>query len=123
MGVQVKKEHEAAIEIWKNETQANPSEEPTACQKYIQSLYFYVCFCYDLHSSFHFPLTLEQYMTLLHGSSSFLLLFFPIFTLLLCAMCFTCAFHFLFVSPKAWITHDLHAFTSCLYSFALYINK
>jgi len=41
-GVQAKEEHEVAIEIWKNETQADPSKEPAARQKYVQSLYFYV---------------------------------------------------------------------------------
>lgn len=41
-GVQVKEEHEVAIENWWKEMQADPSEEPVACQKYVQSLYFYV---------------------------------------------------------------------------------
>lgn len=34
-GVQAKEEHEVAIETWKNETQADPSEEPVARQKYV----------------------------------------------------------------------------------------
>ena len=41
-GVQAKEEHEVAIENWRNEMQADPSEEPAARQKYVQSLYFYV---------------------------------------------------------------------------------
>ena len=34
-GVHAKEEHDVAIETWKNETQADPSEEPAACQKYV----------------------------------------------------------------------------------------
>ena len=32
-GAQAKEEHEAAVEIWKNEMQGDPSEEPAARQK------------------------------------------------------------------------------------------
>ena len=49
--------------------------------------------------------------------------FVPIFSLLLRATCFTCAFYFLFVSPNAWTTHDIHAFSSCPYSLTLYITE
>ena len=64
-----------------------------------------------------FPFALEQYMTLLHGSSSFLSLFVSIFTLLLHAICFTCAFHFLFCFIKCmdyahWSMPLPHAFHS-----------
>ena len=41
-GVQAKEEHEVAIENWQKEMQADPSTEPVARQKYVQSLYFYV---------------------------------------------------------------------------------
>lgn len=34
-GVHAKEEHDVAIETWKNETQADPSEEPAARQKYV----------------------------------------------------------------------------------------
>jgi len=34
-GVQAKEEHEVTMENWKNETQADPSEEPAARQKYV----------------------------------------------------------------------------------------
>jgi hypothetical protein len=34
-GVHAKEEHDVAIETWKNETQADPSEEPAAHQKYV----------------------------------------------------------------------------------------
>ena len=34
-GVHAKEEHDVAIKTWKNETQADPSEEPAARQKYV----------------------------------------------------------------------------------------
>ena len=69
-----------------------------------------------------FPFTPEQYTTLLHGSSSFLLPFVSILVTCCAPWVLLALFIFSFVSFNAWTIHAVRAMTSCLLS-PLYISE